>query len=78
MDLCELNQMREQVTAKRAQVRRLLSSPDSGHVVRLYDSLGVAEDLLHSPMVDVPEDDRPVTGVEDWIRGLLVEGITGG
>ena len=68
MELCELSQVRE-------QVRDLLTSgvPERARLVRLYDALGAAEWLLASPMAEVPEESRPVAGVEDWVRDLIRE-----
>jgi len=68
MELCELSRVRE-------QIRDLLTSavPERARLVRLYDDLGAAEWLLSSPMIEVPEESRPVAGVEGWVRDMIRE-----
>ena len=68
MELCELSQVRE-------QVRDLLTSgvPDGAALLRVHDDLAAAEGLLATPMAEVPEELRPVAGVEDWVRDMIRE-----
>ena len=68
MELCELSQVRE-------QVGDLLTSavPERARLERLYNDLGAAESLMASPMFEAPEESRPVSNLEEWIRDLLRE-----
>ena len=68
--------MLSEVNRVKNQVRDHLISgvPDGARLLRVYDDLGAAEAVLASPMIEVPEESRPVAKVEDWVRSLLREG----
>ena len=46
-------------------------TPDGARLLRVYDDLGAAEAVLASPMIEVPEESRPVAGVEAWVRDMI-------
>ena len=66
--LSDVNRVKNQV---RGQL--IFGVPDGARLLRVYDDLGAAEAVLASPMIEVPEESRPVSKLEDWIRDLLRE-----
>ena len=66
--LSDVNRVKNQV---RGQL--IFGVPDGARLLRVYDDLGAAESLMASPMIEVPEESRPVAGVEAWVRDLIRE-----
>ena len=58
---------------RRIENRFISGTPDGARLWRLYHDLGTAALLLDSPMAEVPEEERPVAGVDAWVGGLLRE-----
>ena len=74
MDRQELDQVKQQLADMTAGVRRLLCSASSqgADLVKIYEDLQGAEYLVSSPMIEAPEEDRPITGVDDYVRATIL------
>ena len=66
--LADVNRVKNQVRGK-----IIFGVTGGARLLRVYDDLGAAEAVLASPMIEVPEESRPVAGVEAWVRDLIRE-----